>query len=105
MKYLCDPHVLPTNTCPPDLIELERRTALVLDFALEIQLDSADGVFAPVTSWPYLEGQWAELESMAKNGTKLPYADKIGYEAHLMVQEPRVLGTLLSEGIRRKSKK
>jgi hypothetical protein len=68
MKYLCDPHILPTNTCPPDLTELEKRTASVLDFAPEIQLDAADGVFAPVTSWPYLEGQWQALEAMAARG-------------------------------------
>ena len=97
MKYLCDPHVLPTNTCPPDVHELEKRTAMVLDFAPEIQLDAADGVFAPVTSWPYLEGQWAELETMAQSGAKLPFAERIGYEAHLMVREPRELGTLFAK--------
>ncbi len=96
MKYLCDPHILPTNTCPPDLLELEKRTAFAVPFAPEIQLDAADGVFAPVTSWPYLEGQWAELESMATAGTRLPHADKIVYEAHLMVQDPAPLGTLLA---------
>jgi ribulose-phosphate 3-epimerase len=96
MKYLCDPHILPTNTCPPDLTELEKRTASVLDFAPEIQLDAADGVFAPVTSWPYLEGQWQALEAMAARGEKLPYADRIVYEAHLMVQDPRVLGALFA---------
>ena len=96
MKYLCDPHILPTNTCPPDLIELEKRTAAILDFAPEIQLDSADGIFAPVTSWPYLEGQWHMLEAMVENGEKLPHADRIVYEAHLMVQEPRAIGTLFA---------
>lgn len=96
MKYLCDPHILPTNTCPPDLEELEKRTAAVLDFAPEIQLDAADGIFAPVTSWPYLEGQWAALEAMAEHGEKLPHADKLVYEAHLMVQDPRTLGTLFA---------
>lgn len=96
MKYLCDPHILPTNTCPPDLAELEKRTAVALSFAPEIQLDAADGIFAPVTSWPYLEGQWAELEQMAKVAKKLPHADKITYEAHLMVQDPAKLGELFA---------
>lgn len=96
MKYLCDPHILPTNTCPPDMAELEKRTAAVLDFAPEIQLDAADGKFAPVTSWPYLDGQWKSLEAMADKGEKLPHADKIVYEAHLMVQDPRALGTLFA---------
>lgn len=96
MKYLCDPHILPTNTCPPDLVELEKRTAAVLDFAPEIQLDACDGVFAPVTSWPYLEGQWQALEAMAEKGETLPHADRVLYEAHLMVQEPRAIGTLFA---------
>ncbi len=97
MKYLCDPHILPTNTCPPDLSELEKRSAFALPFAPEIQLDAADGVFAPVTSWPYLDGQWKELEVMAERGEKLPHADKIKYEAHLMVQDPAALGTLFAK--------
>ncbi len=102
MKYLCDPHILPTNTCPPDLRELEKRTAAALSFAPEIQLDAADGAFAPVTSWPYLEDQWGELERMAEEGTKLPHADSIAYEAHLMVIEPATLGTLFAKvGCRR----
>jgi pentose-5-phosphate-3-epimerase len=96
MKYLCDPHILPTNTCPPDLLELEKRTAAALAFAPEIQLDAADGVFAPVTSWPYLNGQWSQLEHMAEAGTKLPHAGSIVYEAHLMVQEPAAIGTLFA---------
>ncbi len=96
MKYLCDPHILPTNTCPPDLIELEKRTAVALSFAPEIQLDAADGEFAPVTSWPYFDAQWAELERMGDAGEKLPHADAIVYEAHLMVREPEAIGTLLA---------
>lgn len=96
MKYLCDPHILPTNTCPPDLVELEKRTAAALAFAPEIQLDAADGAFAPVTSWPYLEDQWGELERMAETGTKLPHAEAIVYEAHLMVIEPGPIGLLLA---------
>jgi ribulose-phosphate 3-epimerase len=96
MKYLCDPHILPTNTCPPDMAELEKRTAGVLSFAPEIQLDAADGKFAPVTSWPYLDGQWDALKQMAGKGEKLPHAEKIVYEAHLMVSDPRELGTLFA---------
>ncbi len=96
MKYLCDPHILPTNTCPPDIAELEKRTALVADFAPEIQLDAADGVFAPVTSWPYFDEQWSELEGMAADGKKLPLSERVSYEAHLMVQDPAALGELFA---------
>lgn len=101
MKYLCNPHILPTNTCPPDLSELVRRTEAFSRFAPEIQLDIADGEFAPVVSWPYREGQWEELEQLAL-GEGLPFHETLGYEAHLMVQEPREIGGLLAKaGCRR----
>lgn len=102
MRYLCDPHILPTNTCPGDLAELARRTEAFADFAPEIQLDISDGLFSPVTSWPYNGVQWSELEDMAASGTQLPMAERVGYEVHLMVQEPEQLGILLAQtGVRR----
>jgi ribulose-phosphate 3-epimerase len=97
MKYLCDPRILPTNTCPPDLVELARRTESVLDFAPEIQLDVADGAFAPVTSWPYIDTQMEALEAMAERGERLPHADHMRYEVHLMVNEPEHIGALLAK--------
>lgn len=92
MKYLCDPHVIPTNTCPPDSAELEKRSAAFTDFATMVQLDIADGNFAPVVSWPYFHGQMAELE----RGEKLPHAEVLQYEVHMMVRDPLPLGVLLA---------
>lgn len=96
MRYLCDPHVVPTNTCPPDLSELARRTAVFADFASTMQLDIADGAFAPVVSWPYYHGQMMELERLYASGEKLPHFDRIQYEIHMMVRDPLPLGTLLA---------
>jgi ribulose-phosphate 3-epimerase len=102
MKYLCDPHIVPTNTCPADLTELTRRNAEFSEFAPEVQLDVSDGLFSPVTSWPYAGGQWEALEEMAAAGEKLAHSERVYYEAHLMVQEPIPLGTLLARaGCRR----
>lgn len=78
------------------MAELEKRTASVLSFAAEIQLDACDGQFAPVTSWPYRDGQWDALKKMAEKGETLPHAEKVVYEAHLMVNDPRELGTLFA---------
>ena len=101
MKYLCDPHILPTNTCPSDLSELSSVSEALSQFATEIQLDIADGAFAPVTSWPYRHPQWSELEALT-GGRGLPHADRIFYEAHLMVQEPLDIGMLLARaGVKR----
>lgn len=96
MKYLCDPHILPTNTCPPDISELGRRTEQFAGFAQQMQLDVSDGIFSPVTSWPYFDGQKAELEKMAAHNQKLPHSEQIAYEVHLMVQEPARVGELLA---------
>ena len=96
MKYLCDPHVIPTNTCPSDLSELEARSHGFAAFAGVVQIDIADGVFAPVTSWPYRYNQTQELESRAHERAPLPYADTVQYEAHLMVADPVRIGELLA---------
>ncbi len=102
MKYLCDPRILPTNTCPPDLSELTRRTEEFSQFANEVQLDIADGVFAPVTSWPYQSSQWQELESLVTRSENIPATETVAYEAHLMVQDPAELGVLLAKaGVKR----
>lgn len=100
MKYLCDPHVLPTNTCPPDMAELERRSAQFLEFATDVQLDIADGVFAPAISWPYVAGQVQDLQ--ASSLVQLPFADRLTYEVHMMVQDPGKIGEMLARmGARR----
>ena len=101
MKYLCDPQIIPTNTCPPNLAELSARSALFAQFSDWVQLDVSDGIFTPERSWPYGEGQWVELEALAAEA-KLPSAPDLKYETHLMVEEPREIGLRLAEaGVRR----
>lgn len=89
--------ILPTNTCPSDLTELGERSKLFARFAHEVQLDISDGAFTPALSWPYREGQWSEIESLAEKKNALPYADTLAYEAHLMVEEPLRVGQLLAQ--------
>lgn len=93
MKYLCDPHVLPTNTCPPNLAVLSDESAVFAKFTTDVQLDIADGVFAPVTSWPYTEGDFSHAEIVHE---LLPHAETINYEVHMMVQDPSRVGELLA---------
>lgn len=87
-----DIEIVPTNTCPPDLDELTRRSAVVSAYASVVQLDVGDGVFVPVKSWPYGEGQWGELEIMGATKQGLPHIDTLLYEVHLMVQHPLSAG-------------
>jgi ribulose-phosphate 3-epimerase len=88
--------IIPTNTCPQDIGELSRRTEFFASFAPVVQLDISDGLFSPVTSWPYSGGQQEELLAMQQKG--LPHKEKISYEIHLMVQEAREIGIQLAQG-------
>lgn len=88
--------IIPTNTCPPTLEELARRSKSFSAFASDVQLDVGDGVFVSARSWPYGAGQWDDLERMASRGEKLPESERLSYEAHLMVDDPVRIGELLS---------
>jgi len=89
--------IIPTNTCPPDFAEMAKRSGFFAQFAEWVQLDISDGAFTSIRSWPYGEGQWAELERMAAGALELPSAPPLRYETHLMVEEPRELGMRLAE--------
>ncbi len=82
--------IIPTNTCPPDLVELARRSELFAEFAPQVHLDIDDAKFAPVLSWPYFSGQWGE------RAQPLPLADSLRYETHLMVHDPLEIGESLA---------
>lgn len=45
-----------------------------------VHIDATDGLFAPSSTW------------LPEQGETLPQQDVISYEAHLMAEEPRVLG-------------
>ena len=88
--------IIPTNTCPSDFAELSRRSDFFAAFSPCIQLDVSDGIFVPELSWPYRDGQWAEIEAMAAHNQQLPHSENMTYETHLMVQEPLRIGELLA---------
>ncbi|MCR4281203.1 MAG: hypothetical protein NUV88_02645 [Candidatus Kaiserbacteria bacterium] len=88
--------IIPTNTCPPNLAELSKRSEAFAKFAPWVQLDIDDGVFAPEISWPYQNEQWAEVESMATASSALPLAGALKYEVHLMVEDPFHIGELMA---------
>ncbi len=91
------PEIIPTNTCPKDLAELAERSRAFAAYAPQVQLDVCDGSFVPAISWPYGAGQWDELVRMTQVGEKLPHAEAVRYEAHLMIESPRACGELLAQ--------
>jgi len=85
MKYLCDPHVIPT-VVPRDLDHLLSYAAFVATFSDSLHVDIDDGQFAPSTTWPLSDPQQlAELDTLS-----LP--PQLAYEAHLMTANPADLG-------------
>lgn len=85
--------VIPTNTCPKTLEELTTRSTAFSAFAPVVHLDVSDNKFAPTQSWPFFEGQWAELEAMGVGPNKLPLANApLQYEVHLMIENPLSAG-------------
>ncbi len=92
--------IIPTNTCPGDLAELERRSSILAQFVTHVQLDVSDGAFTSARSWPYGEGQQEELRKLADGG--LPLSGVLTYEVHIMAEEPREMGVSFARaGVKR----
>lgn len=83
--------ILPASI-PQDLGELSASAEIIANFSKAIHFDANDGLFTSVTSWPYRSGQWEELARFASGPEKLPFAQRIHYEAHLMIENPREAG-------------
>lgn len=73
--------IIPTIV-PASLNEVEEVSERYASFASYFQIDVADGVFAPNTTW------------LPKEGDALPR--EYSYEVHLMVSDPYSLGTLFA---------
>ncbi|HUO50827.1 MAG TPA: hypothetical protein VMU25_04675 [Candidatus Paceibacterota bacterium] len=79
---------------PPDAESFGRAAAQVRSFSQWVHLDVEDGMFTENFSWPYVsKGELISASLM------LP---QVAIEAHLMVQAPEEVGTLLAgSGVRR----
>ena len=79
---------------PVDRGALATLADVVRPFAQTVQLDIMDGVFVQGTSWPLAKGDF--------EGLRLPYAEEIFWEVHLMVKDPSALGGMfIQAGARR----
>ena len=91
MKYLCDPHVIPT-VVPRDAAHIASVAAAVAPYSAWLHVDVNDGVFDAEVNWPYADGIDATLPLF--NREDLPKT--LSLEAHLMVVSPRELGVALA---------
>lgn len=93
MKYLCDPHIVPT-VVPGSLADLQRYAQRCVEFTDALHVDIADGTFARNTTWPLVRlEQMQELESF-RTTAEIPLSLKL--EAHLMVREPESVAAALA---------
>lgn len=92
MKYLCDPEVIPA-IMPQTALELAGDAARYAEFAPWAQIDIEDGMFVPSRTWPY-EAGGSGPERAAWDLKAAPQG--LSFEAHLMVNNPLVLGESLA---------
>lgn len=76
--------IIPTYV-PRDESDLSAGAENIRSFATAIHIDIDDGIFAPITTWPYIkQGAFEAFNLLATEG--------LFSEAHLMVEEPRDIG-------------
>jgi ribulose-phosphate 3-epimerase len=93
MKYLCDPHIIPT-VVPRSLAEIESYARSVAEYADTLHVDVGDGRFQPTVTWPFLNpGQLEELDAFTER-TQLPLG--LSLDAHIMAEDARSLGERLA---------
>jgi len=73
-----------------DFTQLTEYVERFKSFALWMQVDVKDGIFAPNPSWPLCPGQEADVERMLSGEMRLP--EGMSYEAHLMIESPLRVG-------------
>lgn len=66
---------------PESKTQLESQLQKIKKFTTEIQIDLVDGVFAPIASWPYKEGDIEELKNV-------DFLESFLVEVDLMVMHP-----------------
>lgn len=82
----------------PESYEDLERGAGVFSVAPCIQIDCMDGAFVPTKSWPFV----GEDSRLKIQDIRLPDAESVFYEVHLMVQEPEDIGvTFINAGAKR----
>ena len=89
------PAIIPVNK-----IQLEEEISKVSGFADFVQVDIADGTFAPVKTWPYNGRDEDYFEQLKTQEAGWPKWEDVDIELHMMVAHPeKVLQEWISTGI------
>lgn len=80
--------------------QLEEEMNLVSGFAKVVQVDISDGVFTPVSTWPYNGKDNQFFEDLKSENVGWPKWEEMEIELHLMVENPEdVLENWIHTGI------
>ena len=73
---------------PQNFEHLKSQLFLVRGLAPVVQIDVADGIFAPTITWPYGGGDKEIFSKILEGEEKLPFWEDFNFEAHLMIESP-----------------
>jgi ribulose-phosphate 3-epimerase len=89
------PAIIPVNK-----IQLEEEMSKVSSFADFVQIDIADGTFAPVKTWPYNGRDTEYFEQLKTEMAGWPKWEDVNIELHMMVAHPEnILEEWIATGI------
>lgn len=81
--------IIPAITTPPNLnVVSERLRQLLGAHVKKVQLDIADGQYAPSKSWPFTRETRDDIVRMIRDGEFLPYAKDFLLEIDMLVLHP-----------------
>ncbi len=89
------PAIIPVNK-----IQLEEEMSKISSFADFVQIDIADGTFAPVKTWPYNGRDTEYFEQLKTEMAGWPKWEDVNIELHMMVAHPEnILEEWIATGI------
>ena len=84
---------------PENYADILGKVSRVKNIVPRVQLDVADGTYAPSKTWPY-NGDDSHLKEILTQDEGMPYWDEMDYEVDLLINEPeRVIDTWIQVGI------
>jgi|SRR3989344_6387976 len=82
--------------------DIVKKVQIISEASPWVQVDVADGIFAPNKTWPFIKTNDPDLEALIHEQKSLPEWESVSYEFDLMVSNPRaVADTFVTAGASR----
>jgi ribulose-phosphate 3-epimerase len=83
---------------PESFDDIASHAARVRGFATRMQIDVANGSYAPTTTWPYTRNE--HLASLISQNEGLPFWEDLSYEVDMLIRQPEAaLDTWINVGV------